>query len=121
MSKIKVFTLAAASLALTACATAEQVLAPASNVPTSCKAIDREMITLAEKHGNWDGIGVVKDSAVVGVGIAAAAGVLPAGFAWAPLVGMVVQQVRVPSYAGRINYLAQVREMRGCEPLNFED
>ena len=120
MSKVKVLTLAAAAMVLTACATPQQVLAPASNVPETCEAIDAEMFTLAESQGQWQGVGTAKDSAVLGVGIAAAAGVLPAGFAWAPLAAMVVQQVRVPNHVGRINYLANVREIRGCEPLNFK-
>ena len=121
MSKAKTFALAVAAMTLTACATPQQVLAPAANVPTTCGAIDAEMLTLAEAQGQWQGIGTAKDSAVLGVGIAAAAGVLPAGFAWAPLAAMVMQQVRVPNHVGRINYLAQIREIRGCEPLTFGD
>jgi hypothetical protein len=89
-------------------------------VPESCAEIDAELIQLATSHGQWQGIGAAKDGLAMGVSVAAVGGMIPAGFAWAPLAAMIVPQIGMPSHQRRIDYLAHAREIRRCEPLSVE-
>lgn len=104
---------------LAGCAGPKAVLSPISNVPESCAEIDAELIQLATAQGQWQGVGQTKDSLALGISVAAVGGMIPAGFAWAQIAAMVIPAIAVPSQAGRINYLAQAREIRLCEPLDM--
>lgn len=112
---------AVSAAALSACATPQQILAPIADVPETCTAIDAELIHLATAQGHWQSLGAAKDSLALGVSVAAVGGLLPAGFAWAPLAAMVVPQIALPSHHPRIAHLAQAREIRRCQPLNPGD
>jgi hypothetical protein len=93
------------------------VLAPYAGVPTTCQAIDAELLALAEHDAAIYAARAIKEQTATGIGVAAAAGALPAGFAWAPLAAAGANQVRLPTHAARIQHLAVVREIRGCPPL----
>ena len=106
-----------AAALLTACATPQQMLSTYSDIPETCAEIDQELWAHAEKDATWTTVRTLKDSGSAGVSIAAAAGLIPAGFAWAPLAALVVNQFSVPSNFSRIQFLAIAREQRGCGPL----
>ena len=106
-----------AVLALTGCVSPGQVLEPYIAVPATCDEIDAEMLELAGLDATVFSLRGIKEGAVASVGLAAAAGTLPTGFAWAPLGAAAIGQVRLGTHETRISYLAYVREMRKCEPL----
>jgi hypothetical protein len=100
-------------LILAGCATSESVLAPYAS-PLSCAEIDAEMVKLAERDANIYTARGLKEGAATGVGIAAASGVIPVGFAWLPLVAAVAGELRLTTHEERIAFLAYAREARGC-------
>ena len=104
---------------LTGCALAQpaSVLSPYAAVPATCQEIDAELLALAEQDAKVLAARATKEQVAAGVGVAAAAGALPSGFAWAPLAAAGAHQVRLPTHGPRIEYLAIVREIRGCGPL----
>lgn len=108
-----------AALLLTGCALAQPaaVLAPYAAVPTTCAALDAELLALAEHDAQVLSARALKQQTATGIGVAAAAGALPTAMAWAPLAAAGASQIQLPTHEERIRHLALVREIRGCPPL----
>jgi hypothetical protein len=98
---------------LAGCASSSALLAP-YEPPASCADLDAEMLALAEHDATIYSVRGIKESAAIGIGVAAAAGTLPVGFAWAPIVAAMLPQIQAPTNGERIAYLALAREARGC-------
>jgi hypothetical protein len=105
---------------LTGCATSDGVLAPYADAPTDCNEIAAEMLSLAEHDAAVLTARGLKEGAATGVGLAAAAGALPAGWAWAPLAAALAGQVELATHGQRIRYLAERAAGLGCPPLVIE-
>jgi hypothetical protein len=86
-------------------------------VPTTCEALDAELVALATRDAAVLSARALKEQTATGIGVAAAAGALPTGLAWAPLAAAGAHQIQLPTHGPRIEYLAIVREIRGCAPL----
>ena len=104
---------------LAGCVSSAALLAP-YEPPASCAALDAEMLALAEHDATIYSVRGIKGGVAAGVGVAAAAGTLPVGFAWAPLVAAVLPQIQAPTNDERIAYLAYAREARGCPLVNLQ-
>ena len=105
--------IAALAITITGCAT-DQALLATYQPPESCSAINAEMAHIARRDAHIVNAFGLKDGLVVGVGVAAAAGMVPAGWAWGPLAATVAGQLRAPTQPERLAYLANARESRGC-------
>lgn len=103
----------AALVIIAGCVSSGALLAP-YDPPASCATLDAEMLALAEHDATIYSVRSFKEGAAAGIGIAAAAGTLPVGFAWAPLVAAMLPQIQAPTNGERISYLAYAREARGC-------
>ncbi|MEA3641295.1 MAG: hypothetical protein VBE63_15325 [Lamprobacter sp.] len=106
-------------LLLAGCATPEYMLSGFTDVPKTCAEIDAELRQSAKQQALSSNLTLGKTGLITGISVAAAAGALPVGFAWAPLFAIAIQPLQPPSKADRIYHLARVREIRDCQPLQL--
>ena len=83
-------------------------------LPDGCEAMRAEMDELIEKDNAVYNIRGFKEGAVIGVSVAASAGALPIGWAWAPMVAAVAQNIQAPTHEARIAYLATALLEKDC-------
>ena len=114
MTRIAALSLIAALAA--GCASAESRLDQFTRIPSTCEAIYAEMVAAAERESRSAAIRSLLSAAPAGIGIAAAAGAVPVGLSWLPLVGSLAPLIPVGSENTRIWHLAQAHLYYGCEP-----
>jgi hypothetical protein len=103
-----------ATLVLMGCATADDILSKYM-VPNTCVGIEKEMHTIAERIARINNLRQVKGYAIAGVGIGVTITAIPP-------VGLVVAgssfldefQINTTANHERLEYLAGVKEIRGC-------
>ncbi len=103
-----------APLLLTGCASSTALLAPYAPIPATCEAIYHDMTTLAERDAKVLLARSLKGGVATGIGLVAAAGAIPTGFAWVPLVVSVAASFQLSTHETRIAYLADQYGYRDC-------
>lgn len=100
-------------LLLTGC-TSQGVLPIYSDIPDTCEDIHEEMERLDNELKDILGQRAIKDTAIAGSQVAVAAGAVTPALALVPLVLQSIRYDNGERWA-RIDYLATVKEIRGCK------
>lgn len=108
---------AACAIAMAGCATPGAILAPYTERPAGCAAIAAEMWALAESDAPRYALRGVARGLPTAVGVASAAGALPTGWVWAPLVAAFAPLIPIGTHEQRIAYLAYWHAYEHCPPL----
>lgn len=106
-----------ACLIVSGCATQQGMLSAYINLPATCEANAAEMLALAEADALAANVNFLTGQVPTAAAYAAAAGLIPAGWTWAPTIATAVSYYRQGTHESRINYLAQQRLHMGCATM----
>lgn len=107
------------TILLSGCATQQSMLSAYTNLPATCEANAAEMLALADADALAANINFLTSQVPSGAAYAAAAGLIPVGWTWAPTIATVIGYYRQNTHEGRANYLAQQRLHMGCPTLTI--
>ena len=114
------FLVFAACLIISGCATQQGMLSAYTNLPATCEANAAEMLALAEADALAANVNFATSQIPTAAAYAAAAGLIPVGWTWAPTIATAVSYYRQGTHESRINYLAQQRLHMGCATLTVQ-
>lgn len=105
------------AVVLAGCATTQGVLSPYTSLPTDCAGLTAEMLALGEADALAANVNLVTTQIPSAAAYAAAAGLIPVGWTWAPTVATAISYYRQGTHERRLEVLHLRRELRGCPAL----
>lgn len=107
------------ALSTSGCATQQSVLAPFTDLPEDCAGLAAEMLILGDEEALAQNVNLGTANFPTAFAYAAAAGVVPTGFAWGPTIATAISYYRKGSHANRLWALYYRSETRHCPTLKL--